>query len=443
MSSITDRSQNKSNKKREDKKDESSSDDKLTDDFSEEELDKLETKNKEETQKTMRNVPIAVASLSNAKVRTIYTLIMLFSFIIIIAAGAFYCALLITAITAGIFREIINLKRKTAREYRIPYFYLLNWYFFFVGVFYFYGAFYTSKISEETTLPDYVRSILTYHKFASFSLWIFGFLVFVLSLTQGYYRYQFRLFGWTHLTILIVVAQTSVIVSNLYQGLVWFILPALLVISNDIFAYIFGKLFGKTKLIQLSPNKTWEGFIGGFFSSLFFAVFFSYMFQNIPYLICQNDIQTISPFVFKSCNLEPFYIPSPLSNQFFAKTFPFNHIQLSQFQIHSLYMCLFASLIAPFGGFFASGFKRALSVKDFGTFIPGHGGLTDRMDCQLLMGTFTFCYLNYIIIGSVVSIIASINSNFKSLSLDNQAKVLEQLMKLYEEKMNQSNTIQN
>lgn len=54
--------------------------------------------------------------------------------------------------------------------------------------------------------------------------------------------------------------------------MVWFILPALLVITNDIFAYIFGKMFGKTKLIDLSPNKTWEGFIGGFFSSLFLAL---------------------------------------------------------------------------------------------------------------------------------------------------------------------------
>ncbi|EAR87408.3 phosphatidate cytidylyltransferase (macronuclear) [Tetrahymena thermophila SB210] len=440
MSQVTNRSQKKSHQKRDEKSEEDSSDEK-TDDFSEEELDKLEAQKKEETQKTMRNVPIAVATLSNAKVRTIYTLIMLFCFILIVSAGAFYCALLITTITAGIFREIINLKRKTQREYKIPFFNMINWYFFFVGVFYFYGAFYTSKISEETSIPDYVRSILNYHKFASFSLWIIGFLVFVLSLTQGFYRYQFRLFGWTHLTILIVVAQTSVIVSNLYQGLVWFILPALLVISNDIFAYIFGKLFGKTKLIQLSPNKTWEGFIGGFFSSLFFAVLFSYIFQNVPFLICQNDIQTITPFVFKSCQVDSFYIPSPLTNQFFSQTFPFNHIQLSEFQVHSLYLSLFASLIAPFGGFFASGFKRALKVKDFGTSIPGHGGLTDRMDCQLLMGTFTFCYLNYIVIGSVVSVIASINSNFKSLSLDNQAKVLEQLKKSYEEKMNQSNQI--
>lgn len=52
------------------------------------------------------------------------------------------------------------------------------------------------------------------------------------------------------------------------KGIVWFILPYSLVITNDIMAYIFGVSFGKTPLIELSPKKTWEGFIGGCFSTL-------------------------------------------------------------------------------------------------------------------------------------------------------------------------------
>src|SRR5260370_25045740 len=52
------------------------------------------------------------------------------------------------------------------------------------------------------------------------------------------------------------------------------------------------------------------------------------------------------------------------------------------YQFHLLFMACFASLVAPFGGFFASGFKRAFNLKDFGDSIPGHGGMTDRMDCQ-------------------------------------------------------------
>jgi len=59
-----------------------------------------------------------------------------------------------------------------------------------------------------------------------------------------------------------------------------------------------------------------------------------------------------------------------------------NSLPYTSFQLHSLVMAAFASLVAPFGGFFASGFKRAFDIKDFGDSIPGHGGLTDRFDCQ-------------------------------------------------------------
>jgi phosphatidate cytidylyltransferase len=48
-------------------------------------------------------------------------------------------------------------------------------------------------------------------------------------------------------------------------------------------------------------------------------------------------------------------------------------------------LAAFASLVAPFGGFFASAVKRAFKMKDFANYIPGHGGLTDRMDCQMIM----------------------------------------------------------
>lgn len=61
-------------------------------------------------------------------------------------------------------------------------------------------------------------------------------------------------------------------------------------------------------------------------------------------------------------------------------------------QFHALIFALFASLIAPFGGFFASGVKRAFKIKDFSDSIPGHGGLTDRMDCQFIMGVFASIY---------------------------------------------------
>jgi phosphatidate cytidylyltransferase len=62
--------------------------------------------------------------------------------------------------------------------------------------------------------------------------------------------------------------------------------------------------------------------------------------------------------------------------------------------LHALVLAAFASLIAPFGGFFASGVKRAFKIKDFADAIPGHGGLTDRMDCQFIMGVFSSMYFH-------------------------------------------------
>jgi len=57
-------------------------------------------------------------------------------------------------------------------------------------------------------------------------------------------------------------------------------------------------------------------------------------------------------------------------------------------------MSVFSSVIGPFGGFFASGFKRAFKIKDFGDIIPGHGGILDRFDCQFLMATFVNVYMS-------------------------------------------------
>jgi len=64
------------------------------------------------------------------------------------------------------------------------------------------------------------------------------------------------------------------------------------------------------------------------------------------------------------------------------------------FFLHTFFLSLFAAVIGPFGGFFASGFKRAFKIKDFGDIIPGHGGIMDRFDCQFLMATFVNVYIH-------------------------------------------------
>lgn len=195
--------------------------------------------------------------------------------------------------------------------------------------------------------------------------------------------------------------------NNILEGLIWFWVPASLVICNDIFAYIWGMTFGRTPLIALSPKKTVEGFVGAFFSTIVFAIVWGTYFMRFDYMICPVHNLGVSAWDGMQCIPNPAFVwtewqiwkpvaatlsatVSP-SSSFFACAVLSINFQLGQsvtaipyapYHIHLLSMAVFASLVAPFGGFFASGFKRAFNIKDFGDSIPGHGGMTDRMDCQ-------------------------------------------------------------
>lgn len=71
-----------------------------------------------------------------------------------------------------------------------------------------------------------------------------------------------------------------------YKGYYWLIMANIAVMINDIMAYVFGKMFGRTKLIALSPNKTMEGFVGGGISTVFFAIVISGYLQEYQFFTC-------------------------------------------------------------------------------------------------------------------------------------------------------------
>lgn len=73
-------------------------------------------------------------------------------------------------------------------------------------------------------------------------------------------------------------------------------------------------------------------------------------------------------------------------------------------QFHALGLSLFASFVAPFGGFLASAIKRAYGIKDFGSVLPGHGGMMDRMDCQFLMALCTWVHYNTFVKMATISV---------------------------------------
>ncbi|KAK3173952.1 hypothetical protein Dsin_000102 [Dipteronia sinensis] len=105
------------------------------------------------------------------------------------------------------------------------------------------------------------------------------------------------------------------------------------------------------------------------------------------------------------CDPGPLFKPESFTlHEWVPLWFPWKEIVVLPVQWHALCLGLFASIIAPFGGFFASGFKRAFKVKDFGDSIPGHGGITDRMDCQMVMAVFAFIYHQSFIVPQSLSV---------------------------------------
>jgi len=220
---------------------------------------------------------------------------------------------------------------------------------------------------------------------------------------------------------------------NIFDGLIWFLLPVSLIIWNDITAYFSGVMFGrkiiKKEFLALSPNKTWEGFIGAGFCTIIFAWFFSKFLSQYTWMICpkadvsvQNLDCVINPvFIAKDYNI-PGLVVGILQNLNINIT----TVRIVPIQLHSLWLALFASSIAPFGGFFTSGMKRAFGIKDFDNLIPGHGGMTDRMDCQMVMGLAIYVHLRTFIYPSSITVDHLISSIYQ-LSKREQLDLFHQL----------------
>lgn len=109
---------------------------------------------------------------------------------------------------------------------------------------------------------------------------------------------------------------------------------------------------------------------------------------------------------------------------------PWREVAIMPIQWHALALGLFASIIAPFGGFFASGFKRAFKFKDFGDSIPGHGGFTDRMDCQMVMAVFAYIYYQSFVMVQDLSVETIMEQILRNLTFEEQHDLYEQLGKL-------------
>ncbi|GAB0094580.1 Phosphatidate cytidylyltransferase [Sergentomyia squamirostris] len=323
----------------------------------------------------------------NALVRSIFGFVMISLFSLIIYSGPIALILLILTIQVKCFQEIISIGHSVYRIHGLPWFRSLSWYFLLTTNYFFYGENVIDFFGALVDKVEYLHFLVKYHRFLSFSLYCVGFMWFVLSLVKKYYLKQFSLFAWTHIALLIVVTQSYLIIQNVFQGIIWFLTPVSMIICNDLMAYFFGFFFGRTPLIKLSPKKTWEGFIGGGIATVAFGGFISWCLCQSSFFTCPVEYdESLGRIVVTTCR--PGYIFRPQEIQLYGWNFTY-----FPFMIHSLWLSLFSAVIGPFGGFFASGFKRAFKIKDFGDVIPGHGGIMDRFDCQFLMATFVNVYI--------------------------------------------------
>jgi phosphatidate cytidylyltransferase len=166
---------------------------------------------------------------------------------------------------------------------------------------------------------------------------------FVASASKIQWGLMFFVYGLSHLGYLLTVPALS---GSAVSGRMLVLFLVFVVEISDVMQYVWGKIFGRHKIIPaVSPNKTWEGFLGGIASATLLSLL----------------IRFLTPFS----------------------------------TVETLVVSLMLTVAGFCGGAVMSAIKRDFGVKDFGSIIPGHGGMLDRVDSLCYAAPIFFHYVRY------------------------------------------------
>jgi phosphatidate cytidylyltransferase len=168
---------------------------------------------------------------------------------------------------------------------------------------------------------------------------------FVASASQIQWGLMAFVFGLSHMSYLSRLRATGP-EGALADGRTLLLFLVFVVEMSDVLQYVWGKTLGRHKVVPtVSPNKTWEGLIGGVLSA------------SLASLL----LRFLTPFSL----LETFGV------------------------------AILITVAGFFGGTVMSAVKRDFGVKDFGSLIPGHGGMLDRLDGLCYAAPVFFHYVRY------------------------------------------------
>ena len=147
-------------------------------------------------------------------------------------------------------------------------------------------------------------------------------------------------------SVFLLIRESNAIFLNSYSDQGWLIVYIFALIwICDSSAYFIGYNFGKHSLYhRISPNKTWEGAIGGFFITFGSAIGLKFI---------------LAPFISS---------------------------------MDSLMLGIIVGVVGQLSDLIESMYKRNIGVKDTSQLLPGHGGILDRFDSSMLVGPVVYLY---------------------------------------------------